>query len=186
MQYTINLVRNLREQERIARAAKARTAGICGACFFLLVLACVHEAITIVRMEHIITQEREKVARIDEEYRKYQQTRMIVDRADVELLNQLQHSRIFWTKKLAAMAYHLPEDYWITKFGYRGTEFKVEGYGYISPEQRQLITLDWYLNRLRQDSTYNDALQFSYLNSTIRDDENNRLRVSFEYSSEKK
>ena len=72
------------------------------------------------------------------------------------------------------------------RFGYKSPIYKVVGYGYISPEQEQLITLDGYLNELRGDSTFADKFIVTYLNSTVREDEHGKKRVSFDFSSEKR
>lgn len=87
------------------------------------------------------------------------------------------------------MALHLPNQppnpYWITSFGYNRTQFIVKGYGLISPEQEQLITIDDYLNNLRKDSSFSDVFTNCYLNSTVRQDDGVKERVSFDFSAEK-
>jgi hypothetical protein len=80
------------------------------------------------------------------------------------------------------MAYHLPENYWITDFSYNGTVYNVKGYGYITPHQEQLITVDDYLNLLREDKKFSDVFKAIFMNSVVRTDEGYRERVSFEYS----
>ncbi len=107
-----------------------------------------------------------------------------MNKADIELLDKLQNSRVFWTKKLMVMAHCLPANFWIKRLDYGKKMLTVEGYGYISPQQQQLITLDEYLHALRQDGMFNDVFKSVYLNSTIRnDDEQRRARVSFSYSA---
>ncbi len=184
MKYSINLVRKLREEEKRAEARRLRTVVLSFICFGALCLALIYSAFQVLDMERVLQDERNKLARIEAEYRKYQKTRMIVTKADIELLDGLQNGRIFWTKKLAAMAFHLPENYWITRFGYKSPTYKVDGFGYISPEQEQLITLDNYLNKLRNDSTFADKFIVTFLNSTVREDERGKMRVSFDFSSE--
>jgi hypothetical protein len=184
MKYSINLVRKMREEEKRAERRRLRTVALCFICFGALCLSVFYSTLQILRMERVLQDERNKLARIEAEFRKYQKTKMIVNKADIELLDRLQNSRIFWTKKLAAMAFHLPDNYWITSFGYRSPSFTVDGYGYISPEQKQLITLDNYLNELRFDSTFADRFIVTYLNSTVRKDEQGKMRVSFDFSSE--
>jgi len=185
VRYNINLIRQLRSEERRASELKDRlfTFGI--SCFGLIGIATLTFTFQVLSMEAKLTNERQNLARIEQEYSKYKTTRMVIDKADIERLDSLQANRIFWTKKLAAMAVYLPEDYWIIQFGFDGKIYKVSGFGYISPDQEQLITLDDYLNKLRADRNYTDAFKATYFNSVARSDEesNVRNRVSFEYSS---
>ena len=183
MKYAINLIRTLRIEERKTEIKRVRMLSLTTISLAILALALFYSALQVVMMENTLKEEREKLARIESDYKRYQETTMIVNKADIELLNQLQSERIFWTKKLAAMAYHLPENYWITDFGYSQSMFEVKGYGYITESQRQLVTIDDYLNLLRADTTYRDVFKEIYLNSTERKDEEGRERVSFHYSS---
>jgi hypothetical protein len=183
MKYKINLVRQLRIQERKSLELKNRVFTLAASCAGLLVLAIVILIFQIMKMEIKLANERQQVNRIEMEYGKYRATRMVVDKADLERLDTLQGNRVFWTKKLAAMAYYLPDNYWITSFGFDGRTLNVKGYGYITQGQEQLITLDDYLNKLRADSTYKDIFNTTYFNAVSRSDEGDRSRVSFEFSS---
>jgi Tfp pilus assembly protein PilN len=184
--YNINLVREVRQQEEKAQRLRFNVFALSAVFFGVLGLAVLYAVFDVLAMNLKLAEEKQTLARVEAEYHKYKETRMTIDKADIELLDQIQHGRIFWTKKLAAMAYYLPENYWITSFAYDRTTFDVKGYGYISPYQEQLITIDDYLNSLRGDTTYNDALAPTYMNSAARSDEEGRERVSFEYSSLKK
>lgn len=181
--YRLNLVRSLRDRERKAEQKRRSEALIGLACFAILAMALLYSGFTMWKMERVLSSEEEKLTQIKNEYKKYTAARMIVDKNDVELLNSLQGRGIFWTKKLAAMAKHLPENYAITGFSYREGELKVIGYGYVSPKQDQLLTLDGYLNRLRGDSTFSDAFSQLYLNETDRKEDLGSGRVSFEFSA---
>lgn len=184
MKYSINLVRTLREQERRQALARRRTSMLVILCLVSLALAIGYNTLHVVAMRSVIAEEHNKLARIDAEYKQYKATTLIVDKADIELLDKLQNDRIFWTRKLAAMAVHLPENYWVTKFGYgKANTFQVDGYGYITKAQKQLITLDDYLNLLRADSLFNDDFKTTHLDLAKRDDEGSRERVNFEYSA---
>jgi hypothetical protein len=184
IRYTINLVRQLRSEEKKAVEMQNRVFTISVSCAALLALAWVLVIFQFLAMETKLRVEKQELARIQLEYSKYKSTRMVIDKADIERLDALQSDRIFWTKKLAAMAYYLPENYWITKFGFDSKVYKVVGYGNISEKQEQLITLDDYLNRLRADSTYKDIFKTTYFNQVQRvDNEKERNRVCFEYSS---
>ncbi len=181
--YTANMVRDLRLAEKKAETSRVMAVMAGWACFGVLALAILYTVLKVLTMESILDAERQRLWRLQEAYKKYTATRAVVDKSDIELLDTLQGSRIFWTRKLAAMAMHLPDNYWITEFSYKRKEMNVSGYGYITPDQEQLVTLDDYLNLLRQDSTFNDDFARTYLNLTERDDEGRRLRVGFDYSS---
>jgi Tfp pilus assembly protein PilN len=184
MQYTINLIRTRRERERIAQKKHTVTVGVTAATLGLVVLALFYATLEVFFMHQVLANKRQEVERIKTEYKKYRTTKLTIDKADIQLLDDLQRNRIFWTRKLIAMARHLPENYWVTDFGYKKNEFNVEGYGYISEQQKQLITLDDYLNRLRDDSTFNDVFPTIYLDETRRKDEaRGRMRVNFMYSA---
>lgn len=181
--YRINLVRSLREHERRAEQQRHFQALAGFSCFAILILALLYSGFTMWKMEQVLTSEEEKLEQIRNEYKKYTAARMIVDKDDVELLNNLQGRGIFWTKKLAAMANHLPDNYAITGFSYVRGELKVIGFGYVVPKQDQLLTLDAYLNRLRADSTFSDVFTQLYLNGTERKADPGPGKVSFEFSA---
>jgi hypothetical protein len=185
MKYQINLIRQIRLEEKKAVRLKNRIFSLAASCSAFLLIALTILVFQILAMEAKLSTEKQELNRIELEYSKYRTTRMVVDKTDLERLDNLQSNRIFWTKKLAAMAYHLPDDYWITKFGFDLVAMKVAGYGYISYQQEQLITLDNYLNQLRADSTYNDVFKSTFFNSVARADEVGRIRVGFEFSSMK-
>jgi hypothetical protein len=183
MRYAINLVRQIRIEERKAVLLKNRIFTLAASCAAMLVIAIIVLVFQILSMQIKLSNEKQEVNRIEMEYGKYKATRMVIDKADIERLDSLQANRIFWTKKIAVMAYYLPDNYWITKFTFDGTIFKVTGYGYITQNQEQLITLDDYLNKIRADSTYHDVFGATYFNAVQRSDEETQSRVSFEYSS---
>jgi Tfp pilus assembly protein PilN len=195
IKYRLNLVKLVRSAEKRARSQAFNMAVIAVLCFAAVGLAGFFTYWRIMDMERVIAREKQKLAAIEAEYRSYQETNVSIDKADIELLDRLQRGRVYWTRKLEAMAKHLPNDepisYWITSFGYGGNTFHVNGYGYITAKQEQLLELDDYLNKLRDDATYSDVFSPTYLNSAIRSDEEGerggvRERVSFEYSSLRK
>jgi hypothetical protein len=179
--YRLNLIRELREREKKVEKQN-RLAVILGVgCFGFFLLSLLYSGLTIWQMEHVLTHEREKVARLHQEYQKYTASRLIVDKADVELLNDLKDKGILWTKKLASMAKHLPDNYLITRFSYNNNEMHVSGYGYASPQQDQLQILDQFLNRLRADTTFANTFPVLQLNKADRAEEAGR--ISFEFSA---
>lgn len=183
MNYRINLVRQIRLEEQKRLKQKNRIFILAASCTGILLVACLLFVSQLLAMESKLNVERQVLARIELEYGKYRATRMVIDKADIERLDSLQSARVFWTKKLAALAYYLPDNYWITSFKFDGKQLGVQGNGYISSDQEQLITLDDYLNKLRADSTYNDVFKTTYFNSVNRSDEEGKSRVVFEYAS---
>lgn len=190
MKYKINLIHQLRLKEKKELEQKSTLRIMTIVAFAILLLSLGYSFATVLRMKLAIEREKHELARIESEYKKYRKTKMIVNKEDIELLDRLQNGRVFWTKKLAAMAYHLPNKppnpYWITDFSYKEPRLKVDGFGFISSRQEQLMTIDDYLNSLRADTSFSDVFTACYLNSTVRDDEGYQERVTFEYSAEKK
>lgn len=183
MKYKINLVKKIRQEEEKAERRRVTIFTFCMVCFSLLVLSIIYSVYVVLTMESTLSSVENDLQRVENEYRTYKATKMIVDKSDIELLDKLQHTRIFWSKKLAAMAHHLPKNYWVTAFEYGRGSFDVKGYGYISKKQEQLLTMDDYLTLLRADTTFCDVFKNTYLNHTKRLDEKTRERISFEYSS---
>ncbi|HLP40242.1 MAG TPA: hypothetical protein VK465_01935 [Fibrobacteria bacterium] len=177
--YRINLVRSLREKARKEEKQRRDHAMAGAACFVLLALAVTYACLTTLKMERVLAKEKHKLEQVRQEYRKYTVSRTIVDKGDVELLNALQGRGIFWTKKLAALANHLPESYAITGFEYKGGELRVKGRGYASPRQDQLLTLDDYLRRLREDTTFSDVFKELHLNRAERLEDGTRIGFEF-------
>jgi hypothetical protein len=185
VRYNINLVRQLRADERRAMELKDRLFTIGVSCLGLVGIAALTFTFQTLGMESKLANEKQELARIEQEYSKYRATRMVIDKADIERLDSLQANRIYWTKKLAAMAFYLPQEYWIIRFGYDNKMYRVSGFGYISQDQEQLITLDEYLNKLRSDQNYRDVFKSTSFDAVSRSDEEKttRERVSFQYSS---
>lgn len=183
MHYNINLVRTALIEQKKGERKRLTTLVFLICAVGVLAISSLYTAFGILRMERTLADERRKVERIKAEYRRYKASKTIINKADIELLDKLQHNRIFWTKKLVAMAQYLPENYWITEFGFSKNSFDVDGYGYITKEQEQLITMDDYLNQLRADTAFNEVFKNTYLNLTERKDEKTRERINFKYSS---
>jgi hypothetical protein len=181
--YRLNLIRDLRERERRKEQRRKMMFTLGAACFGFFVLSLLYSGFTMWRMEKVLADEQLKLNRLKVEYNKYTVTKLIVDKSDVELLNQLKGRGIFWTGKLAAIAKHLPDNYWITHFKYANNELHVSGYGYVPPQQDQLLVLDAYLNRLRADTSFADVFKTLRLNSAQRGDDNGQARVSFDFSA---
>jgi hypothetical protein len=180
--YRINLIREMREREKKAEQQRSRAFTLGVACFGLFLLSLIYSGVTIWKMERVLMAEQVKLDRLKQEYRKYTAASLVVDKSDIELLNDLQGRGIFWTKKLAAMAQYLPDNYWITRFSFANDELRVSGYGMISPQQDQLLILDEYLNRLRNDKTFSDVFTNLHLNSAQRTDDGS-ARGAFEFSA---
>jgi Tfp pilus assembly protein PilN len=182
--YRINLIRDLREKE-VRQERKQRMALIVGlGCFGFFLISVLYSSLTIWQMEQVLGRERQKVDHLKQEYQKYTATRLIVDKSDLELLNSLQGKGIFWTKKLAAVAKYLPENYWITHFSYNTQRLTVAGYGYIGPQQNQLLVLNAYLDKLRADTTFADVFKVVRLVAADRSAEAGQARCAFEFTAD--
>jgi Tfp pilus assembly protein PilN len=190
IKYRINLILHIRQQELQEQVLRSTVTIVAVFSLVLLLLSGGWAAFNLYTMNIALKKERSELTRIESEYHKYKTTRMIVDKGDIELLDRLLTGRIYWTKKLAAMAYHLPNrppnPYWITRFAYENKTLNVRGFGLISPEQEQLVTIDDYLNHLRADTTFSDVFGTCFMNSTGRADDGNVERVMFDYSAENK
>ncbi|MGD9201630.1 MAG: hypothetical protein PVI26_08720 [Chitinispirillia bacterium] len=183
MKYTINIIRNARIEEKKLEYQRIRMVALNTACFGILALSLFYSILQILMMEQVIKNEKAKVGQVKDKYKQYQQTTMNVNKSDIELLDKLQNHKIFWTEKVAAMARHLPDNYWITHFVYSNNLFDVKGFGYISKNQDQLNVINDYLTKLRQDTTFSDIFKEIYLNSTNLTDVGRQERVSFHYSA---
>lgn len=177
--YRLNLIRDLRESEVQAERRQRLMVIIGLGCFGFFLLSVLYSALTIVQMENVLTSESDKVNRLQQEYRKYAAAKLIVDKSDIELLNDLKGRGIFWTKKLASMAKHLPENYWITGFSYRNNMLTVQGFGYSNARQDHLLVLDRYLNELRHDTTFSDTFSGLQLNMAERKEEGGKIAFNF-------
>jgi hypothetical protein len=181
--YRMNLIRELRDREHKVERQK-RMAVILGlGCFGLLILSLLYSGLTMMQMEHVLKGETEKLAHLKQEYQKYKASNLIVDKTDIELLNNLQSKGIFWTRKLAAIAKYLPENYWITHIRFEREELRVEGFGQTNPKQDQLLVLDEYLNQLRADTTFSDVFKTVRLISANRETDATTGRVAFQFSA---
>ncbi|MDR2592478.1 MAG: hypothetical protein LBC59_06705 [Chitinispirillales bacterium] len=201
IRYSTNLMKSALAAEKRDNESRLKMALLFIVCFGALGGAAIYVYAQISLMEHTLYAERLKLLKVEAEYRNYQEEVSVVNKADVELLGRLQTNRIYWTRKLDAMARYLPEaepiSYWITKFGYNDNSktFTVNGYGYITQRQEQLLELERYLDSLRANPSYAYIFGATYLKSAVRSDEQplrptdprrERERVSFEYASLRK
>ncbi len=180
--YRINLIRELREREKKAEKQRSFTALVGIVCFGFFILSLLYSALTIWKMENVLSGEKIKLAHLKSEYTKYKETKLIVDKTDIEMLNELQGRGILWTKKLVSIAKHLPEDYSISRFSYTNNELHVFGQGFVSQDQEQLLVLDAFLNRLRADTTFNDIFSDVHLNSAQRQADN-AGKIAFDFTA---
>jgi hypothetical protein len=184
MRYQLNLVRELREQEKRDALKRARLVMATVISLCLLGLSIAYAAWQIFSMEMVIKRERQKVARIENEYRQYTATEALVSNADITLLDELKNGSIFWTRKLSAMARHLPPGYATTRFAYDGAEFSIDGTGRIDSDQQHLVKLHGYMDRLERDSAFSDIFSKLYLNSAKRESNDSRGDFVFSISAE--
>lgn len=177
--YKINLIRELRERQK-KKEERTRLALILGfGCFGFFLLSIIYSSLTIWQMERVLTHESTQVARLKQEYQKYKASKLIIDKTDIELLNDLKSKGFFWTKKLAALANHLPDNYSITSFAFEKEMLRVSGYGYVNPKQDQLLVLDDYLNKLRADTNFSDTFSKLQLKSAERKEEGGKFGFNF-------
>jgi hypothetical protein len=183
MRYSINLVRQTRVAERKAEQFRLRISVFSMICFGVLAVAVVFSFFEILSMHIVIMNEHQSVARIKNEYGKYKATRMIVDKADIELLDSLQNSRIFWTRKLTALAVHLPDYFCLGEFKYQPPDFQAAISCPLALQQNQLVTIDDFLNRLRQDSDWHDLFHKTVLYSASRGEQDKKDQMQFQFVS---
>jgi len=203
IRYKMNLMKSIIEAEKRNSEHRLKMSLLFIVCFGALGGAALYVYSQLSLMEQTLYAEKLKLLKVQAEYRNYQEEVSVVNKADVELLGRLQTNRIYWTRKLEAIAKYLPDaepvSYWITKFGYNdnGRTFTVSGYGYITQKQEQLLELERYLDSLRAEPSYAHIFGSTYLKSAVRDDEylrtpdgskreRERDRISFEYASVRK
>jgi hypothetical protein len=179
--YRLNLIRSIREREKKAERRKRLAFIMAAGCFGFFALSILYSALTIWQMERVISMERDKLSRLKQEYQKYTATKLIVDKSDVELLGSLQGKGIFWTRKLAAMAKHLPDNYWITRFSYQNEFLSIGGFGLAGPQQGQLLVLNDYITELEKDTSFADVFKDVRLVKVDRSGDGSK--ISFELSA---
>ena len=179
--YRLNLIRSIREREKKSERRKRLMFILAAGSFSFFVLSALFSALTIWQMEKVLILEKDKLTRLRQEYQKYTASKLIVDKSDLELLGSLQGKGIFWTRKLSAMAKHLPESYWITRFAYQNEELRVSGYGLAGPQQSQLMVLNGYVTELRQDTTFSGIFKEVRLKRADRSEDGGN--VAFEISA---
>lgn len=190
MKYKINMVSELRAKERRDYLNEIKLSAVVFVTMGMLFMSMFYSGIQVLRMQGELFQAQRKLKLLEMEYERYQATNMSINKEDLMLLDSLQRTRFFWTKKLSAMAQPLPENYWVNAIEFKNDKLRVDGFGYIDDKQKQLITLDDYLNIIRFDSNFSTGLPVVSLVETRRDDEEEgekrkqtRERVSFDFSA---
>ncbi|MBD3316976.1 MAG: hypothetical protein GF344_14400 [Chitinivibrionales bacterium] len=175
--YRINLVRLIRQEEWRSSMRRKRLVSLTAGSLALLVSALMYAGWQIVEMEAVLKQEQAKLSRIEAEYRQYTDTEALIGDSDIRLLDNLKNNATFWTRKLAAIARHLPDGYATTALSYDGGSLFLEGIGKVSSRQRHLIELNDYMKALGNDTTFNDVFKKLYLNSARREGEGKTGKV---------
>jgi hypothetical protein len=184
MRYKTSMIRAIRNEEKHAETLHLRLLVIAAGSFGVLGVAVFFLALQVFAMNSVIQMERNDLMRIQQEYKGYRATTEIIERQDIEQLNRLKKSSVLWTKKLAVIAHHLPENYWITDIQFGSGAMIVKGYGLLQHKQDQLIIINGYLDRLRADTLFNDLFRTISLESTERiADETGQEKVRFEFSA---
>ncbi len=181
--YQFNLIAQIRASERKNQKIHTVTRTVGSLSLIVLFLCTLFYVWRVVSMQMVIAEEKRQIVQLEREYQTYQATNLVVSKADIELLDRLQSSRIFWTKHLETMALHLPESYWVNRFSYHNGTFDVYGFGVISNHQEQLVTLDGYLTFLREEPVMKKVFSNIYFNSVERSDEDATQQVTFFYSA---
>lgn len=185
MKYQINLVSEIRQDEKRKQLHDSLQVYAFVALAGIITIVLLKSTLFLQLVRQDLNLANAYLKTLETEYQRYQQTTMTVEKQDLELLDQLQHGRLFWTKKLSSMALPLPPNYWVNRFEYKSNQFSVDGFGYIDGNQRQLITLDDYLNILRADTTFRKGLEQIFLVETRRTDlhseDGDRDQVSFQF-----
>ena len=184
MKYRLNLIGDVKRARVRAEAWRIQLVSLSAVCFGLLAVSLFYAVLQVLTMQTSLREEKARIVRLMSEYQHYKSSKMIVNKADVELLDKLQNDRIFWTKKLVSIARYLPDNYWITRFSYKNKLLTVEGTGDVDLQQQQLISLDDYLNALRVDPMFRDVFKDVYLNKTsLNEEEKKRPEIGFSYSA---
>lgn len=185
MAYQTNMIRAIRYEERKREQQRRRIRMLTFLSVAAIFLSSGYTAWNIYTMEQEIRAEGMELLKLEQEFRQYRKTEATVDKQDVELLNRLQGNRIFWTRKLAALAHHLPQGYHILSLNYGGNELIVTGTGDASSRQDQLIVLNSYMQSLRDDPMFSDVFKNIRLTSSSRSTDSREDAVKFEFVAEK-
>jgi len=185
VRYQINIVRELRLQEQRAERRRVVYSVLTVAGFGLLGLSLFYAVLQALPMEATLEKDRREVSRLESEYRQYRQTEAIIEKEDVELLDNIQRGRVYWTRKLLALANHLPDGYRIESIKSDKDRLTVRGTGEASRNQNQLIVLNDYLASLKADPQFGDAFGRVYLTSSSVSRGVEGGRVAFEFAAER-
>jgi Tfp pilus assembly protein PilN len=168
VRYSTNLIRTLRSQEAKSEQRQRLTAIFAIGGFTLLSLAVVFAALNIWSMAKVLTVETQNLDRLKQEYQKYTVSKDIIDKADIELLDNLQTSNIFWSKKLAVLGRHLPAGCSLTDLRFQDDNLQVTGIAQSLPDQNELLVLEKYLQDLRTDPNFNQHFSSVRLTTASR------------------
>jgi len=187
LKYRVNMIRSVREMERRQEQRRVRAVTLSGVAIGLAALAVFYAVLQCLSMSNIIDARKQRLADIQRRYRRYTEAEQIVGKEDIELLDKLHGGKIFWTGVLAALARHLPEGYWTTQLRYDGKTLQVRGEGFAGANQDQLLVIDEYLNKLREDRRFGAVFSKVNLGATGRTGKSSRGRdlVTFQFTAER-
>jgi Tfp pilus assembly protein PilN len=181
VRYRTNLIRTLRKEEKKyeQRQRLSRIFVIGSLCF--LTIAILYAGLNIWSMNSVLKVETENLNRLKAEFAKYNASKETIEKSDVETLNQLQLSAIFWSRKLATLGQYLPQEYWLKTIHFQSNSLRVTGSSSAAMDQAALLTLQGYLEALVSDSTFKKEFPTVRLSNSTR--AANETGLSFEFEA---
>jgi Tfp pilus assembly protein PilN len=179
VRYRTNLIRTLRVEEKRDEQRQRLTRILVVGSLCLLAISVIYTGLNIWSMQSVLRVESENLARLKAEYAKYNASKEIIDKSDVETLNQLQLSSIFWSRKLVALGQHLPEDYWLKSIAFQNKDLKVTGSANPSMDEGVLLGLQKYVESLLADTAFSKEFPIVRLSNATRP--SSETSLSFEF-----
>lgn len=136
------------------------------------------------RLGTLIKNRTKQIEQINEKIRALKQEGMNLSKADIQTLNRLERTRIFWAAKLRALATNVGGDMALTDITYRHDRFVIGGITRIYPGQREFDLVDNFTSKLQQDPVFSQEFGRVKLISYSREEIRHQNVVAFEIEAE--
>lgn len=136
------------------------------------------------RMGNIIAERQQRVTEVKQKIQALKQEGVNLSKADILSLDRLEKSRVFWARKLQALAANVATDMSLTEITFRHGRFTISGITRIYPGEREFDIVNDFTRQLQNDPVIDHEFGRVKLLSYSREKIHSQQIVTFEIEAE--
>ncbi len=136
------------------------------------------------RLNGLIAERQHRIEAVKQKIRELKQEGVNLSKADILALDHLEKGRVFWAKKLKALAANVGDDMALTDITYRHGRFTISGITRIYPGQREFDIVNDFTRQLQHDPVFSQEFDRVKLLSYSRESVHSQNIVAFQIEAE--